>query len=153
IGWTPPSRSTMESRRWPSAAGPSVKKPSASGPRWAMAPAILATAAASGAPSSRISPAIPHIRRSVPRAPALLRAVGLLGDGVGALALRLEVGADEELGQEAHEQAEDAHQGEEHAEEGERRLHQVLGAEDLVADRGGEGGERGDEREEAEAAE
>ena len=49
MGCTPPSRSRMDSRRWPSATGPSTKKPSASGPRWANALVARVTPARSGA--------------------------------------------------------------------------------------------------------
>src|SRR5580658_6960713 len=52
----------IESRRCPRPVLPSTKKPSASGPRWAMASVIFLTRSASAAaPFSSIIPAIPHI--------------------------------------------------------------------------------------------
>src|SRR5438876_1212758 len=61
IGWSPDSRSRMASLRCPSAAGPSKKNASASGPRWAIARAALRTPSASGAPARSTSPQMPHI--------------------------------------------------------------------------------------------
>src|SRR5439155_1301907 len=54
IGWSPDSRSRMASLRCPSAAGPSKKNASASGPRWAIARAALRTPSASGAPAEHV---------------------------------------------------------------------------------------------------
>ena len=60
-------RSMIFSRRWPSATGPRASTPAPSGPRAAMASAIVSTAAAEArAPSNRISPHKPHMSRRDP---------------------------------------------------------------------------------------
>ena len=66
MGWPPRSeRSMIFRRRWPSAIGPAACTPVPSGPRRCIASVMRATAATSGIPpSSRISPAIPHIGAS-----------------------------------------------------------------------------------------
>src|SRR5690349_14889620 len=67
MGWSPRSdRSMILRRRWPSAIRPAACTPEPSGPRRCMASVMRATAATSGSPpSSRISPAIPHIGASL----------------------------------------------------------------------------------------
>src|SRR4029077_1679501 len=76
IGWWPRlERSMMARRRCPRATPPADHTPAPSGPRAAMASAIRATAPMSGRrPSSRTSPAMPHIwSLPWPRLPSVRR--------------------------------------------------------------------------------
>src|SRR5690348_3481768 len=64
IGWPPPARSTMLSRRWPSAADASANRPAPSGPRCARTSRMPTTRAASSVRNAWLAtiPAIPHMR-------------------------------------------------------------------------------------------
>src|SRR3954465_10424794 len=97
----------MESRRWPMAAGPSKKKPSASGPRWAMERAARRTASASGAAPKETSPQMPHMLLAHRAGQGLHHGrVELLRHQVRPLVLRLVIGADHELGEKPHQDRE-----------------------------------------------
>src|ERR1700742_3080333 len=63
IGWSPPARAVIESRRIARPQGPSITLPSESGPRWRRVSFIAASAAGSGAvaPSRLTRPHIPHM--------------------------------------------------------------------------------------------
>src|SRR5688572_27963778 len=75
MGWLLAAlRSSTDSRRWPSPAGPSIRMPSASGPRLASARVMDVRIWRSGAcPSPAIHPAMPHIARSGREVGAFLR--------------------------------------------------------------------------------
>src|SRR5215211_3431233 len=93
-------RSMMASRRLARATGPSIRNPSASGPRWAIRPAMTRADSASGPPSAgsgRNVPAMPHMvsrryRRRRPAGPDLTSspcpargqgtATGVMGNGM-----------------------------------------------------------------------
>ena len=61
IGWSPPARSMIESRRAASPTGPSRCTPPLSGPRWTSVALIAASRSASAAPSRDAIPQIPHM--------------------------------------------------------------------------------------------
>ncbi len=65
IGWSPPARSMIESRRAASATGPSTYSPPLSGPRWTSVALIAASRSASAAPYRDAIPQIPHIEPSL----------------------------------------------------------------------------------------
>src|SRR6266516_3445576 len=71
IGWSPVSRSMIASRRAARAAGPSMKKPSLSGPRWTSVALMRASRSGSAGPFAQTIPQIPHTRRSVVAIPAM----------------------------------------------------------------------------------
>src|SRR5438874_4799411 len=148
--------SRMESRRCPRAAGPSTKNPCASGPRCARAEVIRRTASASGVRARSTSPQMPHIGLARRRAQLLVVGrvpVQFLGDEIGALVLRLVIGAHHHLGEQAHEQAEEADQGEHHREERQRRFDEVLLPGELEVHRPGRGEARAEDGEDPESAE
>src|SRR3989337_110681 len=63
MGWSPPARSMMLSRRWPSPTPGPMWKPSASGPRWRMTAVIrLRSSRSTGWRwSTNAKPAMPHM--------------------------------------------------------------------------------------------
>src|SRR5262249_50514203 len=61
IGWSPLSRSMIESRRAASATVPSANSPALSGPRWTSVALIRATRSGSTEPFADTTPQIPHI--------------------------------------------------------------------------------------------
>src|SRR5579872_2200337 len=61
MGWWPPERSTMLSRRTPKTAPGRASIPSSSGPRRMSASIILRTRRSASAPSAPTTPQMPHI--------------------------------------------------------------------------------------------
>src|SRR5207248_4327619 len=65
VGWSPVSRSMIESRRAAIATGPSTYSPKLSGPRWTSVALIAAMRSRSAGPWEEAIPQIPHMQRSV----------------------------------------------------------------------------------------
>src|SRR5919201_4939115 len=105
----------MARRRTPSPAGPSTIWPPSSGPRWTSVTSIASTAVGSigAAASSATTPQMPHTWRLL---------VEHLAHDVGALALRLVVGAHQQLAQKTHQDRLEAHQEQHGRQPQQRRL-------------------------------
>src|SRR2546427_9706132 len=85
IGWSPPSRSMIESRRAARPAPSSTNVPSASGPRWTSVALIASSRARSTEPREDTIPQIPHTdaqsRATSSVDPRLLRIVPVMEVG------------------------------------------------------------------------
>src|SRR3954447_11833318 len=90
IGWSPPSRSMIASRRAARATGPSTNVPSLSGPRWSSFALMRASRSGSAGPRVETIPQIPHIAPSLVPGPAQA-AHCLAGDPEGGYGQRAQV--------------------------------------------------------------